>query len=79
MLSREEIKENTKCISIQEYSNLIANNHLSRTAREKCIEMEQELQQLRLENEKLRRMIYGDLYPVCRLIRSIMEKTDGAD
>lgn len=61
MLSREEIKENTKCISIQEYSNLIANNHLSRTAREKCIEMEQELQQLRLENEKLRRMIYGDL------------------
>ncbi len=61
MLSREEIIDNTKCISLREYSRLMTNEHLSKAAREKCIRQEAELQQLRFENEKLRSIVYGSI------------------
>ena len=59
MLSREEIKENTKSMSQNEYSRLVAEVHLSKAAREKCTMLELENEELRLENERLRMVVYG--------------------
>lgn len=61
MLSKEEILENTKSMSQNEYSRLVAEVHLSRAAREKCTMLEFENEELRLENERLRMVVYGTI------------------
>ena len=39
MLSKEEIKENAKILSDKEYSKLVMENYLSKSSREKCMEL----------------------------------------
>lgn len=61
MLSREEIDENTSKIPFREYSEIISENYISRSARLKCIELEYENACLREELEKYKLIACGDM------------------
>lgn len=59
MLSKEEILENTKQLSLKEYSSLIMDSYLSKASREKCIELEKNNEMLKFELEKYKRIAVG--------------------
>lgn len=61
MLSKEEIDENISSLHFNEYSELISENYLCRSARMKCIELEYENSMLRAELEKYKSIFSGDL------------------
>lgn len=61
MLSKEEIRENSKTLSVKEYSEMLTEIYLSRSAKEKCIELEQINEMLKYELEKYKRIALGSV------------------
>lgn len=61
MLNMDEIEDNYRVISFEEYSNILSENYLSLSARSKCLQLEQENACLKKELEKYKAIVKGDI------------------
>ncbi len=61
MLNMDEIEDNSRILSFEEYSSILSENYLSQSARLRCLQLEQENASLKKELEKYKTIVKGDI------------------